>query len=587
MKNRSAIDKKYKWDLTHIYPTVDDLRVDVKKVEDMLKNAPKYKGKLNKRNVLLEFFKYQDDMGMRLEKIGGYAYLLRSEDMSKASSISLYNDVEYLSEKVSKTFAWVDSELATISDKNLEKLISDKDFADHKLDLIEIKRHRKHTLSESEELIMSKVSSFAGGFSKIFDNIDVVNIKFDDIVVGKKHLPLNTANFIGYLQNPDREIRRQAFINLYKGYNALGETITATLTSSVKADETYSDIFHYDDTLSQALYGDNLPREIFTNLIENVNKNLKHLHKYNSIKKKILGYEKMYTYDLNAPIGKWTRKLDYETMKETVLLALAPMGEEYIQNLRTALDNNWIDVYPSPNKDTGGYNLGVYGVHSYIMLNNVGTIDCMFTLAHELGHAMHHLYSMQNQPYPTSDNDIFTAEIASTVNEVLLMKYLYSTCTKTNEKLFILDRFVNTIVGTLYNQTMYSEWEYWLHTKISKGESVTKDMLNEKWFELYKKYSGSAVSCIKENGYKWYRISHFYRAYYVFKYATGITSACSIANDVLAGKTEKYMTFLKSGDSDYPNEILRRTGVDLLKSTPYDTIFAELNWALKEMEKLI
>lgn len=587
MKNRNAIDKKYKWDLTHIYASVDDLRVDMQKVEKMLDDAPKYKGKLAKPKTLSEFFKYQDDMSMTLEKICGYTYLLRSEDMSKTSSLELFNDVEFLEEKIRKTFAWVDSELATFSDKFIDKLVGNKKFSAHKLDLLEIKRHRKHTLSESEELIMSKVSSFAGGFSKIFDNIDVVNIKFDDIVVGQKHLPLNTANFIEYLHGDDRDIRRQAFENLYRGYNSLGETIATTLTSSIKADETYSDIFHYDDTLSQALYGDNLPREIFTNLIKNVNKNLKLLHKYNSIKKKCLGYAKLYTYDLSAPIGKWTRKLDYETMKETVLKALAPMGEEYIQNITTALDNNWIDVYPTPNKDTGGYNLGVYGVHSYIMLNNVGTIDCMFTLAHELGHAMHHLYSMQNQPYPTSDNDIFTAEIASTVNEVLLMKYLYSTCTKKSEKLFVLDRFVNTIVGTLYNQTMYSEWEYWLHTKINKGESVTKDMLNDKWFELYKKYAGTAVSFVKENGYKWYRISHFYRAYYVFKYATGITSACSIANDILAGKTDKYMKFLKSGDSDYPNEILRRTGVDLMTDAPYNNIFAELDWALREMNKLI
>ncbi len=587
MKKRSSIDSKYKWDLTHIYKTNADLKADMNKVEEMLKDAPKYKGKLDSRKVLLDFFEYQDTMGMMLEKIAGYAYLLRSEDMSKSTSVALFNEVEYLEEKVSKTFAWVDSELATLSDKYLDKLIADKDFSSHKLDLMETKRHRTHTLSESEELIMSKVSSFASGFSKIFDNIDVVDVKFDDIKVGGKTLPLNTANFIGYLQNPNREIRKQAFEKLYAGYNSLGDTICATLTSSVKADETYSDIFHYGDTLSQALYGDNLPREIFTNLIANVNKNLKYLHKYNAIKKKVLGYDKLYTYDLNAPMGKWTRKLDYETMKETVLKALAPMGEDYVRRIKNAMDNNWIDVYPTPNKDTGGYNLGVYGVHSYIMLNNVGTIDCMFTLAHELGHAMHHQYSMENQPYPTSDNDIFTAEIASTVNEVLLMKYLYSTCTKSSEKMFVLDRFVNTIVGTLYNQTMYSEWEYWLHTKISKGESVTKDMLNDKWYELYKKYAGNKVTCIKENGYKWYRISHFYRAYYVFKYATGITSACSIANDVLAGKTDKYMQFLKSGDSDYPNEILKRTGVDLLTDTPYDTIFGELNWALKEMEKLI
>lgn len=587
MKQRNNIDKKYRWDLTHIYATQECLREDMKKVEKMLERACDYKGKLHNRKVLLDFFAYQDQMGMMLEKIGGYAYLLRSEDMSKSSSINLYNDVEYLGEKVRKTFAWVDSELALLSDKQLDRLISDNDFKNHKLDLMEIKRHRAHTLSESEELIMSKVSSFAGGFSKVFDNIDVVNIKFDDIVIEKKHLPLNTANFIGYLHDENREIRRQAFENVYRGYNALGETICATLTSSVKTDETYSDIFHYDDTLSQALYADNLPREIFDNLIKNVNKNLKYLHKYNALKKKILGYDKLYTYDLNAPIGKWSRKLDYETMKETVLKALAPLGEEYIQNIKTALNNNWIDVYPTPNKDTGGYNLGVYGVHSYIMLNNVGTIDCMFTLAHELGHAMHHLYSMQNQPYPTSDNDIFTAEIASTVNEVLLMKYLYGTCTKKQEKLFVLDRFVNTIVGTLYNQTMYSEWEYWLHTKLAKGESVTKDMLNDKWFDLYKKYCGPALKYIKENGYKWYRISHFYRAYYVYKYATGITSACTIANNVLAGKTEKYMTFLKSGDSDYPNEILRRADVNLLTDAPYDTIFGELNWALKEMQKLI
>ncbi len=587
MKSRASIPAKYKWDLSHIYNTKDDLYSDIEKVKKLLKKSDAYKGKLTSKKTLLDFFKYQDEIGMILEKLGGYAYLLRSEDMSKSDSIKIFNDVESMEEEISKTFAWVDSQLATLEDSFLDKLIKDKDFADYRLDLEEIKRHRPHTLNESEELIMSKVSGFAGNFSKIFDNIDVVDIRFDDIVVDGKHYPLNNANFISYLQNKNREIRKQAYYNLYKGYHSLGDTIASVLLGSVKADETYSDIFHYENTLSQALYGDNLPKEIFFNLIENVNKNLKYLHEYYRLKKKALKYDKLYTYDMNANIGKWSQKLDFEKMKEIVIEALAPLGEEYISNIRHALENNWIDVYPTKNKETGGYNLGVYGVHSYILLNNVGTIDCLFTLAHELGHAMHHLYSMQNQPYNTAGNDIFTAEIASTVNEVLLMKHLYKTCTKNQEKLFVLDRFVNTIVGTLYNQTMYSEWEYWLHDKVAKKESVTKDMMNDMYYDLYKKYVGKSVSCVKENGYKWYRISHFYRAYYVFKYATGITSACSLASDVLAGNIEKYMEFLKSGDSDYPNNILSRTGVDLLTDAPYDKIFAEMDWALKEMKKII
>lgn len=587
MKTRASIPSKYKWDISHIYPRKEDLYNDIRAVESMLEKAPSYKGKLSKSKVLLSFFKYQDEIGMMLEKIGGYAYLLRSEDMSKSDSIKIYNDVESLEEKVSKTFAWVDSELASLKDGFINKLIVNPDFAAYKLDLEEIKRHRAHTLNESEELIMSKVSGFAGNFSKIFDNIDVVDIKFDDIVVKGKHYPLNNANFVSYLQNPNREIRKQAYYNLYKAYNSLGDTIASVLLGSIKADETYSDIFKYENTLSQALYGDNLPKEIFFNLIDNVNKNLKYLHEYYRIKKKILKLDKFYTYDMNTSIGKWSQKLDFETMKEIVLEALKPLGEEYVEKIKSALDNNWIDVYPTQNKETGGYNLGVYGVHSYILLNNVGTIDCLFTLAHELGHAMHHQYSMENQPFNTAGNDIFTAEIASTVNEVLLMKYLYKNTSKNQEKLFVLDRFINTIVGTLYNQTMYSEWEYWLHDKIAKKESVTKDMMNDMYYDLYKKYVGKSVSCVKENGYKWYRISHFYRAYYVFKYATGITSACSLASDVLAGNRDKYMQFLKSGDSDYPNVILSRTGVDLLAKEPYDKIFAELDWALSEMKKLI
>ena len=286
MKTRNAVPSKYKWDLSHIYKTHDDLYGDIKKIEVMLNKADSYKGKLTTKKTLLDFFKYQDEMGMILEKLGGYAYLLRSEDMAKSNSIKIFNDVESLEEKINKTFSWVDSQLATLSDSFLDKLIKDKDFVDYRLDLEGIKRHRPHTLNESEELIMSKVSGFAGKFSKIFDNIDVVDIKFDDIVIDGKHYPLNNANFISYLQNKNREIRKQAYFNLYKGYHSLGDTISSVLLGSVKADETYSDIFHYENTLSQALYGDNLPKDIFFNLIENVNKNLKYLHEYYKIKKK-------------------------------------------------------------------------------------------------------------------------------------------------------------------------------------------------------------------------------------------------------------------------------------------------------------
>ena len=590
MKNRNQLDKKYTWDTSHIYKDLDEFNKDLKIVEQGVNKIGEFKGKLGNKKDLLNYFNYMEELSKITEKLGAYVYLNHSENMEDQQWVKLLNVLGNIETKLGVADSFSDSELLSLGDKKLDEYIADPDFKVFKLDLIELKRSRDHVLPEEIEKIMSASGDFAGEFSDIFDNIDAIDVKFSPFEVNGKKYVVNNSNYSLLLENKNPEVREKAFLSLFGGYMGLQNTIATNYIANVKKNKFYTNMYKFQDRLSQSLFSGNMPQSLYDQLINEVRNNTPLLHKYLALRKKLLGLTTLKHSDLRVAVVNNAEKPNYNQMTDTILKALSVMGEEYTSVVKKAIANRWIDVYPTLNKDTGGYCLGVYGVHPYILLNTVDNLESMFTLVHEMGHAMHSYFSDLRLPYNLSQYPIFLAEIASTTNEVLLLKYLYNKATTKKEKIYLLDKYLQMFRTTIFRQTMFSEFEDYAHKLVEGDKPISKDVLVSKYGELVKFYHGSAVKNCKEIAYEWLRIPHFYRSYYVFKYATGLISAISIANHILTDSdfAKKYIDwFLSAGGSNYPLEILKGIGVDLTTVKPYEDAFGEMKWALSELKKLI
>ncbi len=592
MKKRSQIEEKYKWDLTQIYSSDDLLLADIEKLKTYPEKLSAYKGKLGKPNKCLEFLQLGSELGKLSEKISVYIFLRLSENLENTKYIELNSVVSTIGKHISVASSFEESELIGYGEKYIRKLMADDRFAEYRMGLNNFLRNKDHILDEREEIIVSKAMKSLSGYSDVFDNIDNLDLKFADALdgKGKKH-EVNQHNMTELLESKDRTLRCNAQKSITNAYHSMGNTISANYISSVEGDWFVSDIYRYDSVLGNELFGENIPKLVYEKLLANVNNNLKSMHRFYALKKKALGYKDFYFYDRMVSICNHKSSMKYSQMCDLVLRALGVLGQDYVDGLKTAMDNRWIDVYPCEKKESGGFCCNMYEPHPYVLLNTVEDSSSVYTLAHELGHAMHGVFSRKNQPYELYDHTIFLAEIASTVNEVLLFKYLYNHAESKKEKLSHLEKYISNIIGTIYRQTLYSEFEYFAHTLVEKGEPISKDILNAKYKSLTQKYYGKGVKLIKEDlGEDWMRIPHFYRAYYVYKYATGMTSAINFARTIyngVDGAVDRYKSFLSSGTCDYSINILRNAGVDLTTDEPYRVMNEELTWALDEFEKLI
>ena len=592
MKKRNQIEDKYKWDLTQIYSSDDLLLSDIEKLKRYPEKLSSYKGKLGKPDKCLEFLKMGSELGKLSEKISVYIFLRLSENLENAKYIELNSVVSTIGKHISVASSFEESELIGYGEEYIKKLMADKRFAEYKMGLNNFLRNKDHILDEREEIIVSKAMKALSGYSDVFDNIDNLDLKFADALdsKGKKH-EVNQHNMTELLESKDRVLRCNAQKSITNGYHSMGNTISANYISSVEGDWFVSDIYKYDSVLGNELFGENIPKIVYEKLLDNVNSNIKSMHRFYALKKKGLGYKDFYYYDRMVSICNHKSSMKYSQMCEIVLKALQVLGSDYVDGLKTAMDNRWIDVYPCEKKESGGFCCNMYEPHPYVLLNTVEDSLSVYTLAHELGHAMHGVLSRKNQPYELYDHTIFLAEIASTVNEVLLFKYLYQNATTKKEKLSHLEKYIGNIIATIFRQTLYSEFEYFAHTLVEKGEPISKDILNAKYKSLTQKYYGKGVKLIKEDlGEDWMRIPHFYRAFYVYKYATGMTCAINFARSIYLGQdgaVERYKKFLSSGTSDYSINILKSAGIDLTTDEPYTIMNQELTWALDEFAKLV
>lgn len=589
-KNRNEVAENLKWRLTDIFKDAaefDALLDKVSKIADI----SAYEGKLSDKKTLLECLKKMDEIDTDLEKLDVYAYMKKDLDTRDSESQALLTRVENVIISYSSSISFMTPELTSLPEKYLEEVIADPEFKDYDYNLKCLLKRKKHVLSKESENVLAMGGQVFGGFHDIFSMIDNADMPFPTIDVDGKPVKVTHGMYGLLLQSEDRDVRERAFKAYYKAYISLINTISATYIGNVNKDVFLSKVRKYDSCLSQALENEDVSARVYENLLECVHDGLPLMHRYIADRKKALGLDEMHMYDIYTPIVKnEDLTMPYEDAFKLVRKGLAPLGEDYGKLLQTAHDEGWIDVEETDGKRSGAYSICVYALpHPYVLLNYQPTIHDIFTIAHELGHSIHSYKSDAAQPKSKCDYKIFVAEVASTVNEVLLLKYLLKNTESKSLKKYLCSYYMDMIRTTLYRQTMFAEFEYIAHDAAEKGVPLTKDFLNGKYLELNKKYYGNDIVSDDEIAYEWARIPHFYTSFYVYKYATGIISAISIAERIYKEgdkAVEDYFRFLSSGGSDSPVELLKLAGVDLNKKDAFKAAMKSFEDTLEEFENI-
>ncbi len=588
---RSEIPDKYKWNLGDIYPTTEDWEKEFAAFAEQYPRLTEYRGRLSDRDTLLEFLRRTDEVEKMLDRLFGYAHMDYDSDLQDGEKQARYSRIYALYIKYSEATSFVSAELSALPDEQLRALIADPDFADYDVALGNILRGKAHILSEREERLLAGVGNFSGQFHEVFNRLDSGEIQFGSVNVDGKKVPLGHGTYSMLMQHKSQAVRRKAFKEYYKAYIAKINTLAGLYEGSVKADCFSAKARNFGSAMEQALFYEQVDKSVYDNLIACMHSSLKPLHRYMSLRKKVMGVKKLNMYDLHVaifPDADISR--EYEEACELVLKGLAPLGEDYLDVVRQAFANRWIDVCETPTKRSGAYSSGVTGVHPYMLLNYQKTAHDIFTIAHEMGHSMHTYYSGKAQPFAKEGYKIFVAEVASTCNEVLLLKYLLATETDVNTRKYLLQYYLDMLRTTMYRQAMFAEFEQITHAMAEAGEPLTTEAMCNEYLKLNKMYYGRAVTHNDEIKYEWARIPHFYRAFYVYKYATGIISAVCIAEKILsegAPAVERYKKFLSLGGSMDPVSELKVAGVDLTSKEPFDLVSRSFEQTLKQLEELV
>lgn len=588
--NRKDIPEKYKWNLGDIFATPADWEKTFEKLSAEYPTLASYKGKLADRNNLLEFLKRSDSFDVELGKLYCYAYMSYNEDSQDGEKQARYSRVYGLLTQYSAALSFVSPEISAIPDEQLESFINDPAFSDYDVSLKNILAGKAHILSPEEEKILANVGAFSGQFQEVFNRLDSGDIKFDEITVRGEKVKLGHGAYSTLLQDKDQSVRKLAFETYYKAYINVINTLAGLYEGSVKADVFRAKTRKFQSTMESALFYEQVDKKVYDNLIKCMHESFQPLHHYIALRKKLMGVEALNMYDLYVAIFEDADiSCEYEEACELVKKGLAPLGEDYLKVVQQAFDNRWIDVYETPTKRSGAYSMGVAGVHPYMLLNYQKTTHDIFTIAHEMGHSMHTYYSEKAQPAAKADYKIFVAEVASTCNEVLLLKYLLSTVTDVKIKKYLLQYYLDMLRTTMYRQAMFAEFEQITHELVEKGQPLTAEVMCNEYLKLNKMYYGEAVHHNDEIKYEWARIPHFYRAFYVYKYSTGIISAVCIAEKILKegeSAVKNYKKFLSLGGSMDPVSELKVAGVDLTSEEPFKIVAKSFEDTLEQLEEL-
>ncbi|MEG1581534.1 MAG: oligoendopeptidase F [Clostridia bacterium] len=586
---RKDIDLKYKWDDKRLFENLSDCKsefINIKRLADMVMSC---KDKLNNKKGLLEYYLNSRKLSKLSSKVGVYLFLRQSVEGDNAEIIEVQNMYENLSLEISQKLSCFNSLLSALSNDYLNDVVSDVQFEDFSRSILNIIRNKPHVLSEKEEKLLVGAGSYCDN-SEIFDTLETSELKFEDINCNGTQFKLDPNNYSKYIFSDDRDVRMQAYDNLLKGYMSVNKTLAVNYLASLKADRFFAVSRNFKDVFSANMFEDEIDESIYSTLTDNIDNNLPIIFKYFKVKQKMLGLNSLKIYDIYGTIkSKNDFKPDIETSIEIVKNAMKPLGEEYIKLINKAQVERWIDFLPCFGKNSGGFCISTGTAVPFILVNHQENYEEISTLAHELGHAMHAYLAETTQCYEKSEQEIFTAEIASTVNEVLLSLYLINKETDKTEKLILIDNLIFKFYATVIRQTMFSEFEKTICEKLENNEPLSYDVFNTIYGELLTKYFGSKDMQTEYSKYEWSRISHFYSSFYVFKYATGFISAIIIASKLLKDNSfaSNYLQFLKSGNSNDALSLLKNIGIDLSCSQAYDEAFEFIINLINEMEQLI
>lgn len=595
LKTRDQIDKKYKWNIEAMISDESVIDGDLEEIKAQASAyASEFSGHLTESaDMLLKAYRQRDSIWRRLEHIYVYSRMRRDENNADSSYQAMSDKCSAVIAAVSASMAFFTPELLEAPDERILGFISENEgLKEYKFAIEDTLRQKAHILTEAEENILAQMSEITKATNDIFTLLNNADIKFAAITdEDGDTVEITHGNYIKFMESHDRSVREAAYNAMYDSYKELINTIAATYNYNTKTDVVGARIRKYPSARAAALSGDNIPEAVYDNLVSTVNDNLPSLHRYAQLRKKLLGLDKMYMYDMYVPLIELPKTvIPYEEALDIMRKGLAPLGEEYIEKMNKGLKEGWIDVYENKGKTSGAYSFGSYDSFPYILLNYTDTLKDVFTIVHEMGHSMHSRYTRDEQPYIYGGHSIFTAEVASTVNESLLMQYLLSQDNDIEMRKYLLNLHLEEFRTTLFRQTMFAEFEDITHKAIEAGQVLTADWMCQQYEALNAKYYGPAVEKDDTIKYEWARIPHFYNAFYVYKYATGYSAASAISGKILSeGKpaAESYISFLKTGECDYPIELLKIAGVDMSSPEPIEKAMTTFNSLLDEFEKLV
>ena len=591
---REEVKVEDTWDLTDMYESNEAWEEELNKIEALITEIAGMEGTcLDTAKNLLTVLEKDAACAQKIELAYSYAERLFDQDQKNTKHQSMSAKIMSVYAKYAASTAFISPEIIAASSELLEKYFKEiPELELYRKQIDEIIRMKPHRLSAEMEKLVALTAEMSQGPSdtySIFNNADLTFPETED-ENGEK-VRLTHGRFISLLESSDKTVRKNAFEKYYATYEQFLNTLANIYNNQVKQQIFHATARKYNSTLEAAVDENNVSTDVYINLVAIINENLDKMHHYVKLRKKCLGVDELHMYDIYTPmIPDMAKEIPFEEAKETVLKALAPLGDEYVAKVKEGFENRWIDVYENQGKRSGAYSAGSYGAHPYVLLNYNGTLDDMFTIAHEMGHAMHSYYSNENQPYIYSQYKIFVAEVASTCNEILLMEYLLKNTTDKKERAYLLNHYLDSFKGTVFRQTQFAEFEMRTNAMVEAGESLNAENLNALYLELNKKYYGPDMISDKEISYEWARIPHFYYNFYVYQYATGFTSAVAIARSILAEgapAVERYKKFLSGGCSDAPVELLKIAGVNLETPAPIQSALDVMGEILDEMESLI
>lgn len=594
MKARSEMDITYTWDLTALFANEQEWEDSLTQIRSLVEEVAQYKGKVcSSAEQLYESLQKVDQIGILYSRVRGYASMILDTDLNDTTAKARAERAESLNTWAQGMLSFYDPELAQLEEAQFQDfLLQEPKLSVYQHKFEKMFRTKKHILSPGMEELLSKMNALGTSFMKVYRDLSGNDLQFPEITGedGQK-VVANEANYRKLMNSTNRKVREDYFKGLLSTYGSHVNTFTSTYLGAVKHNVYVAKARNYPSARAAAVGRNFIPESVYDNLVETARSGAHHLHRYIELRKRVLGLEEIHFYDLFTPIIKGSEKTyTYEEAQEMIIEALSVLGDDYVDVLRTCFRDRWLDVYPNKGKRSGAYATGAYGVHPYSLLNFTGTLDDVFTMAHELGHVMHRYYSIENQAFANANYTIFTAEVASTVNENLLLHYLLQRVTDNNEKALLLSEQLDKIRSTFFRQTFFADFEKQVHELVESDKPVTPQKLCDLYEELVRIYHGPSFVVDNELRYEWCRIPHFYMNFYVYQYATGLSAAISLANQILTegeAAVKRYRHFLTTGGSDYSINLLKAAGVDMSSPQPILDLLSSFESNMKELEKLI